>query len=492
MTETQAPKILVIEDETTQRILMKEYLEESGYVVRLADDGNRGLKMATLIQPDVIILDMLLPSLDGHTLCQHLKQDPATENIPVILVTASREADIIERGMAAGASDFITKPVDWSYMADRVAHVLQQSEDRAELIAAKQASEEALQTLLESSKQLPQQAGSQDGLPQNAATETSAPATEKFDEQLQEVRAEAEKQVREIEQAAQEVIDAERMAYKVELESAAQKMTNMTRSFWSVISAASESHIAMLASLDRLTRGLPEEAPATEVDEFPIPMQEENAVQSLLSSTRYLKHLAQYMTGNANLNSGPVDLVKLISETLDQAKPKFEQNRLNLVVDIPQQPVSAMIDENQVRYVLASMITNALEFSTPTGTIHVSLTADSNRPVELKIGDTGIGMAPTLIENLRAAYEDPASAIVDKSGRLGLGIPLSTAIVKAHGGSLEIDSTIGTGTTITVCIPEDRKCQRDNSQNGATGSRGRTKQRKKVDAADRNPATANV
>ena len=131
MSEETSQRILVIDDDTTQRILVKEYLEEAGYTVRLSDDGSRGLKMASRITPDLIILDWMLPSIDGYTLCLSLKQNEATAHIPIILITASRERDVIEKGLSAGADDFVTKPVDWVFLADRVANVLEKSRQQA-------------------------------------------------------------------------------------------------------------------------------------------------------------------------------------------------------------------------------------------------------------------------------------------------------------------------------------------------------------------------
>ena len=96
--------------------------------MRLSDNGDHGLKLAAKTSPDLILLDVMLPGIDGHKLCASLKSDPTTANIPVILVTASREPDVIQRGLDAGAEDFITKPVDWNFLSDRVAHTLAKAE----------------------------------------------------------------------------------------------------------------------------------------------------------------------------------------------------------------------------------------------------------------------------------------------------------------------------------------------------------------------------
>jgi DNA-binding response OmpR family regulator len=146
MAEHQKLRVLVIDDEVTQRMLVKEYLEEAGHSVRLSEDGKRGFKMATATNPDIILLDLMLPSIDGYSLCKSFKSTPATADTPVILITASREADVIEKGLAAGADDFLTKPVDWAFLSDRVLNVVSKAKERAEMarqIRAAQAASQA-------------------------------------------------------------------------------------------------------------------------------------------------------------------------------------------------------------------------------------------------------------------------------------------------------------------------------------------------------------
>ncbi|MGI9568504.1 MAG: response regulator, partial [Desulfobulbia bacterium] len=130
MSDEAPKKILIIEDEPTQRILAKEILESAGFSVRSSDDGKHGLNMAIKTQPDLIILDLMLPSLDGYSLCTSLRECKQTERIPIILITGSKEPDVIKRGLAAGADDFVNKPVDWQFLADRVDFVLKQSGQR--------------------------------------------------------------------------------------------------------------------------------------------------------------------------------------------------------------------------------------------------------------------------------------------------------------------------------------------------------------------------
>lgn len=133
MSDRNGLNILVIDDEATQRLLAKEFLEDAGHHVTVTEDGKRGQKLALSLKPDLILLDYLLPAVDGNSVCRTLKTNPATAEIPVILVTASRDADVIENALAAGAEDFVTKPVDWAYLPDRVANVVKRTRERQDL-----------------------------------------------------------------------------------------------------------------------------------------------------------------------------------------------------------------------------------------------------------------------------------------------------------------------------------------------------------------------
>ena len=124
-------KVLVIDDDTTLQVLAKDYLSSAGYIVRVAEDGAKGRKFAESFSPDIILLDLIMPNCDGYELCAELKSNSSTSAIPVVLMTGSREPDVIQRGLQVGATDFVTKPVDWEFLGDRVAHVLNQQASNA-------------------------------------------------------------------------------------------------------------------------------------------------------------------------------------------------------------------------------------------------------------------------------------------------------------------------------------------------------------------------
>ncbi len=123
MTDEQ-PSILVIDDTPGNLSLLNQLLREH-YRVKLANSGPRGLELAALAPPDLILLDIMMPDMDGYQVFQRLQSDPATRRIPVIFLTAKVGAEDEERGLAMGAVDFIHKPIAPSVVLARVRTHLQ-------------------------------------------------------------------------------------------------------------------------------------------------------------------------------------------------------------------------------------------------------------------------------------------------------------------------------------------------------------------------------
>jgi DNA-binding response OmpR family regulator len=103
-------KILIIEDDLDMAASVKIRLEANNYEVHLAKDGMDGLNMARIEKPDLIILDIMLPKLDGYKVCRMLKFDDRYKSIPIILLTAKIQKVDVERGGEVGADAYVTKP----------------------------------------------------------------------------------------------------------------------------------------------------------------------------------------------------------------------------------------------------------------------------------------------------------------------------------------------------------------------------------------------
>jgi len=120
-------RILVVEDEPDLRSLLDRSLEEAGYRVSLAEDGIEALEKATTEPLDLILLDLMIPHIDGIEVCRRLKRDARTARLPVIMLTARQEPVDRIAGLELGADDYVTKPFNLRELVLRVGAVLSRS-----------------------------------------------------------------------------------------------------------------------------------------------------------------------------------------------------------------------------------------------------------------------------------------------------------------------------------------------------------------------------
>ena len=114
-------KILYVEDNEDNVYMLKRRLLRAGFSVVIANNGTQGVAMATSEQPDVILMDLSLPDLDGWEATRRIKADPATKHIPVVAITANAMTGDKEKAIAAGCDDFDTKPVDMPRLLAKIS-----------------------------------------------------------------------------------------------------------------------------------------------------------------------------------------------------------------------------------------------------------------------------------------------------------------------------------------------------------------------------------
>jgi two-component system cell cycle response regulator DivK len=112
--------VLVIEDNEQNLYLVRFLLEKHGFSVEEARDGRLGVTMASEIRPDLILLDIQLPMLDGYAVAAEIRQDPALKNTPIIAVTSYAMVGDREKALASGATDYIEKPINPGTFIDQI------------------------------------------------------------------------------------------------------------------------------------------------------------------------------------------------------------------------------------------------------------------------------------------------------------------------------------------------------------------------------------
>ena len=117
-------KILLVEDNEMNRDMLTRRLERKGYEVVIAVDGKAGIDMASSATPDIILMDLSLPVIDGWEATRKIKADPATQSIPVIALTAHAMAGDEQKALAAGCDDYDTKPIELPRLLEKIENLL--------------------------------------------------------------------------------------------------------------------------------------------------------------------------------------------------------------------------------------------------------------------------------------------------------------------------------------------------------------------------------
>lgn len=129
-------KILIVDDLPENVFMLQDRLENEGYEVITAYDGNSGIEKALIEFPDLILLDIMMPDINGFEVCRQLVSNPNTSSIPVILVTAKSDIEDVKEGLEAGAYDYVKKPFNRTELMARVNSALKLSTTHKKLIEA--------------------------------------------------------------------------------------------------------------------------------------------------------------------------------------------------------------------------------------------------------------------------------------------------------------------------------------------------------------------
>ena len=123
-------KIFIIEDETSIIQLVQHNLEKDGFIVSSAINGNEGLKDIKKFEPNLLLLDWMLPDLSGIEICKSIRKDTSYKNLPVIMLTAKGEEEDKIKGLDSGADDYLTKPFSYNELLARIKAILRRSDPK--------------------------------------------------------------------------------------------------------------------------------------------------------------------------------------------------------------------------------------------------------------------------------------------------------------------------------------------------------------------------
>jgi signal transduction histidine kinase len=368
------PLILVVDDDEMQRLLARDFLENAGYAVAEAENGAEGLARARALRPDIVLLDVMMPGLDGFEVCRQIRADPEIGNLPVLIVTGLEDWNAIERGFEAGATDFLTKPVNWPLFRYRVQFTLRASRADRELREAKDAAE--------------------------AANRAKA-------------------------------------AFLAAMSHELRTPLNAIIGFSEVMKDEILGSIgkAEYAEYARHIHG---------------------SGSHLLVIINDILDMARFEAGEMKLREDEFPLSVIIEQVIAQHAEAARAAGVALHREVMDNLPGLLGDQARIRQVLWNLLSNAIKFNRRGGQVWLRAMQERSGEVRIEIEDDGIGIAPDDVPRIMQPFRQADERLSRVHEGVGLGIPLSVAIVRLHDGSFEIDSEPGRGTKVTVTLPAAR------------------------------------
>jgi C4-dicarboxylate-specific signal transduction histidine kinase len=413
--DSQGQSVLIVDDNPTNLGVLADYLETSGLEVLAAQDGEDGLEKAQLAQPDLILLDVLLPGIDGFETCRRLKADETTKDIPVIFMTVLTGTEHKLKGFQVGGADYVTKPFQQEEVLARVTTHLRLRELAEQL---EQKVEERTRELTATNLQLEQEI-----VERERVEEKLKKSSERLEEMVDE-------RTRELQAAQEQLILQQRLAVLGQLSGAvAHELRNPLGSI--------KNAVYFLNLL--LADSKPEATESLEIME-----KEVGTAERIISNLLDLAYPQPPNRRKVNVNDVVHQALSRITipESIEVAHC-LEQTLPNILAD-----------PYQLEKVLGSLILNAVQaMSPPVGTKGGQLIIESKTvgpgSVAVSIIDTGVGISK---ENQWKLFEP---FFTTKAKGIGLGLALAENLVEANGGSIEVESKAGQGSTFIVTLRTD-------------------------------------
>jgi PAS domain S-box-containing protein len=508
--EAAPPRVLIVDDDRRDRDLLKVMLGPEGFVLLTATSGEDALSVTAREQPDIILLDVMMPGMDGYQVVAKLKRNPATMNIPVIMITALDDRNARMLGLDAGAEDFLSKPLDRAELKVRVRNLLRlkaysdQQREYGEELEGEVSSRTA--QVMESEKRYRQIVESTtDGIvkldvaavvvfangrfanmlgyelseligksafslmdPEGAKTLREAlerrghGVAEAFDIGLRRkdgaelavslastpILDEQERYVGAL-ASARDVTEQRRLMAQLTL---SDRMASIGTLAAGVAHEINNPLACVLANLDLAARDVLKLATKLGVTvEFAEVCEELRDAREGTERIRDIVRDLKIFSHSEEEETGPVDIHRVLDSTLRMAWNEI-RHRASLVKNYGSTP-PVEASEARLGQVFLNLVVNAAqaiaEGNAEDNEIRISTATDAAGRVTIEIADTGPGMPPEVLCRLFTPFFTTKPVGVGT----GLGLSICHRIITSFGGAIEVTSEVGKGTAFRISLP---------------------------------------
>jgi PAS domain S-box-containing protein len=498
LTAEQVAQILVVDDNPQNVALMKAQLERAGYAVISAQSGTEALDAAFATQPDLVLLDIMMPGLDGYEVCRRLREDESTQATPIIMLTSLQDRADKLRALETGADDFLSKPVDRAELLARVRSSLRMKRVYDDLARSKRETEaQAYELAAEKSRAEAILSSMSDGVLMTDAEGRITflnPAVEAMTgASLEACLGRAWYEALAVRNTSGQPLDANNcpvmeamrgIGHMVERElgiwredgreitislaaspvrsshediqggvvvfrdvTSAREVQRMKEDFVGLVSHELRTPLAaifgfaeLLLERERLTN-----TARTFVETI---FKEADRMTSLVNDFLDIERLA---SGRMSFHLRSLQLDEVVGEVREDLANQLAKHSFTL--ETPSAPVYVRADHDRLVQILLNLISNASKYSPDGGEIRVRI-EPVGRLVRVSVSDKGLGLPvtaiPKLFQRFYRVQETPHRSV----GGTGLGLAICKQIVEAMGGRIWAESPgLGQGSTFSFTLP---------------------------------------
>ncbi len=397
MLATEKHTILVVDDNVTNLNILLDYLNELSYKVLIAANGEQALQQLQHIHPDVILLDVMMPGIDGFETCRRLKANEATQDIPVIFMTALTDTVDKIRGFAVGGVDYITKPFQHEEVLARLnAHLM-------------------IRKLQQELQQ------------KNRDLEQYADILSKKNTELASKNAELDEK-----NAQLNTLNADKDLF----------FSIIAHDLRNPISALRELPQIIIENLDTYNQD----------DLRRMISMLRDAAKNLFELLENLLTWSRIQRGMIERNPQPINIQEFVDRNIALLSANAFSKKITVNNAITIRAV-VNVDYKMIDTVLRNLLSNAIKFTGEGGTIEFTAVEQGNF-VLVAITDTGIGIGEKYLSKLFRIDEQYRRAGTANERGTGLGLILCKEFVERNGGRIWVESEAGKGSTFTFTLPK--------------------------------------
>ncbi|MDZ7959248.1 MAG: response regulator [Aulosira sp. DedQUE10] len=448
--------ILIVDDNPNNLEVLSEALIDTGWEILVAVNGEGAIAQAEYASPDIILLDVMMPGIDGFTTCDRLKSNPITSGIPIIFMTALSETVDKVKGLNLGAVDYITKPFEQQEVLARVQTHLKirhltkqlqtQNQQLKQEVAERLVAEAKLQTL-----------------------------TQDLEQRVEERTSRLSQALHHLHQTQVSLVQREKMSALGELVAGiAHEINNPVNFILGNLGHASEYTQSFIDLLHLYQKYYPEpvEEIADKIDEIDLDYLMSDFPEIILSMHKGTKRMAQMIRALRHFSrrddaiAEPTDIHEGIESTLLILQYRLKANPERPAIQVikkyddlplvecfpgPLNQVFMNLLANAIDAIEESFVKNSSSLVEYTGQIKIRISVPEQRSVvTIQIADNGIGMT----EEVKQRLDEPMFTTKPVGKGTGLGLSISRQIIEEqHGGAIWFVSEVGQGTEFSIEIP---------------------------------------